>query len=84
YDYSIMTGADYFHLLPDDSVKIEGEICGKKDFNDNQIVIYDFHNPEEPFYFGESAIEAIHEIVSLLPFQDEMQDWDRKWDYNEW
>ena len=33
---------------------------------------------------GGEEDEAIHEIVSLLPFQDEMQDWDRKWDYNEW
>lgn len=84
YDYSIMTGTDYFNLLPDNSVKIEGKILGKKDFNDDQIVVYDFQDPEEPFYFGESAVEAIDEIVSLLPFQDDMQDWDRKWDYNEW
>ena len=84
YDYSIMTGIEFFNHLEQNSIEIEGNILRENDFNDNQIVVFDFQNPTTPFYFGESAIEAIDELVSLLPFQDEMQDWDRMWDYDQW
>lgn len=84
YDYSIMTGIEFFNHLEEDSIEIEGNVLRENDFNDNQIVVFDFQNPTSPFYFGESAIEAIDELVSLLPFQDEMQDWDRMWDYDQW
>jgi len=84
YDYSIDTGLNYFSNLDDDEVEIDDKVLYQKDFHENQIVVYDLQNPSHPFYFGESCEEAIDEIESLLPFQDGMQDWDRRWDYDAW
>ncbi|MDT2887941.1 hypothetical protein [Lactococcus lactis] len=84
YDYSIMTGTEYYDLLEEKTIEINGTIFHEQDFSNNQIVVYDLKDPEEIFYFGESAIDAIDALEDLPPFQEKMQDWDRKWDNNQW
>lgn len=84
YDYSIMTGTEYYDLLGEKTIEINGNIFHEQDFSNNQIVIYDLKDPKETFYFGESAIDAIDALEDLPPFQEKMQDWDRKWDNNQW
>lgn len=84
YDYSIMTGTEYYNLLEEKTIEINGNIFHEQDFSNNQIVIYDLKDPKEIFYFGESAIDAIDALEDLPPFQEKMQDWDRKWDNNQW
>ncbi len=81
--YEALDGYEYA-LADGKWFKENEELADSKVVDDNDIVVYDQQNPDEPFYVGQDMKEAVATIQDLMPFTDDDQDWDREWNINEW
>lgn len=84
-DYGVMDGESYRKYEVDsDTSAFEDLPFDYHSLTEDSIVVYDFQDVNNPIYVGKDMKKALSEIQDLPPFNDSTQEWERKWNEEEW